>query len=195
MNQILRRRRAAMSQKKQHNPLIYSLYNEAVAAGTRINTQICPWKSGESMTILLDFNMTTNPTSGYGRVWRLIQLWHAGINNNLISIGKKNASASIQTCYYMGVENGMSGSSTSVGRHRYCITHEADSDTLNIQYRKDTGTKRSYSFTQTFSEAPGNYLYFGGATNGDNSLPPGTITKAEVYDVVLDSTAINAFFS
>lgn len=189
------RRRALMSTGAPPIIPIYSLYNHTVVAGDRITTGKAIFQSGKTATVLFDFDMTSNPTTGYGRVWILMIVWHSGLNANALAIQKATASTGQMSCYYMGTTaNAMTNSSTSAGRYRIAVLHEADSNTITVYYKKDNGTLYTYTFTNTYS-ATTSGLNFGRVANGDNSLPPGTINKAEIYDVTLDSETIIAFFA
>ena len=194
MNELMRRRRALMGAKEKITP-IYSLYNHAVTAGNRITTGKAIFAEDVSTTVLFDFDMTSNPTTGYGRVWILMIVWHSGINANALSIQKTAAAAVTLSGYYMSSNaTSLTSSKTSAGRHRISVTHEANSNTIYVKYKYGTGTTYSYTITGTYSATTGK-LNFGRVENGDNSLPSGTINKAEVYDVVLDSATIDAFFA
>lgn len=182
-----------ISEFEKVNHLVYSLYNHTVETGNQIATEYKPLQADAAVTILFDMTTTANPTSGAGRLWKLIYCYNNSISGRGLFIGKKSATNQAMTNWWVGVEAGMTSSLTSVGRQRIVITHEPSSDDLIVKYKKDNGTLRSYTFTQTFVAAD-NILYFGGTANNDHSLPAGTINKAEVYDVVLDSAAINAFF-
>ena len=188
---ILRRR--MMVQEENH--LVYSLYNQAVVAGTQINTGLKPMATGIDFTLLFDFDLTQNVTSGYGRLWKLIQIWNQTNNVAALRIGKKSSASSMFTCWWMGTEQGIQNSYTSAGRQRISVTHQSESDTVNISYKKDNGTRRNSTYTATYLNSPGNWIYFGGTGNTDNALTPGTITKAEVYDIILPAADINAFFA
>lgn len=188
---IIARRRGLIGAKKA-NRLVFSLYNHAVETGDVIQTEYKPLQTGAAVTILFDMATTANPTSGTGRVWKLIVCYNSAISGRGLYIGKKGATNQAMTNWWVGVETSMSNSSTSVGRQRIAVTHEPGSDDLIVKYKKDNGTLRSYTFTQSFVAA-NNTLQFG--ADADQSLPAGTINKVEVYDYILDSAAITEFFN
>lgn len=190
---LMRRRKMVLAGEVNH--LLYSLENYTTN-GSRIATGVYPLTPDFSLTILFDFNMTTNPTSGMSRIWKLIYLYNNAIPANGIVIGKRSATNTQMSAYWMsGTQNGMAGSVTSAGRHRIAITHEAGSDTLNISYKSGSGTRINYTLTKPFVASPENQLKFGGgADKSEQSVPPGTLT-AKVYDIVLTAEEINAFFA
>lgn len=197
MNNILSRRRGMMGKTKEPNHLVYSLYNQTVEAGSnRISTGVKPLASDFNLTILLDITISSNPTSGVSRLWKLIHTWNDALNGRGLVIGKYQASNTTLSVWWNNPTNtGITGSSVSTGRHRIAVTHEAGSDDLKLYYKKDNGTLKTQTVTQTFTASPNSVTYLGAGNNDDNSLPPGTINKAEIYDVILDSVAINTFFA
>ena len=196
MNGILRRRRAAMAAKKE-NHLVYGLYSQAIESGDYVDTGMSIWKSGQAVTVLLDFQQDVNPsgTNVYGRNYRLLYFKNTPANKTCLSIGKKNQGDNRLSCFYMAVEHDMTNTSTATGRQRICVTHEANSKTVNIKYKKANGTLYEFSYSETFTAAPDDTFKLGASADSAYSLPPGTITKAEIYDTILDSAAIDAFFA
>lgn len=184
-------------EKTSDSDLIYSVYNHVIASGDVLLTNTPIWKSGQDLTILFDFQQTSNPTgaSDYGRTYRLLYFKNTPADVTGLSIGKKNRGDNTIRTFYMGVEHDMTGSSTSTGRYRIAITHQANSNTINLKYKKDNGSTLDFSYSETFTAAPNDFLEVGHAQNSSYSAPPGTVTKLEIYKTVLDSATINAFFA
>ena len=184
---------ASVGENETH--LVSSLYNHAVAAGDYIWTGISPLKSDFNLTMLLDYNITTNPTSGTGRLWKIIFSYHNSLGRGGLTIGKKSSTSSIQSVWWMNAtEQNASGTKTTAGRHRIALVHSAGSNTLTMYYRYGTENKLTFTYSDTFS-ADACTLYLGATAGTDYMLPAGTVTKMEIYDTILDSATINAFFS
>ena len=196
MVSLMQRRREMMkiASAPVDNHLKFSVTNQTVSIGDRIATGVYPLASDYNLTILFDLDMTSNPTSGNSRLWKFIRVWDDTSNTEGIKIGKRQASNTQITVWWMSSSyEGINGSSTTAGRYRVAVTHEAGSNTLNVSYKKGNGNRINKSYTGTFYASPTNELFFGQAENNDNSLPPGTLT-AKVYDIVLSSAEIDAFF-
>lgn len=190
---MLFNRRRGLIGKKEAAKLVYSLYNYDFELGEQITTDIKPLEEGYSVTILLDVNTNANPTSSTGRLWKLICIYNGVLSVRGIYIGKAQASNQAQSVWWNNsTATSLSSSSTSIARHRIAVTHEANSDTLTVYYKKDSGTLRTQTIVNNFTPAS-NFLNFG--STGDNALPGGTINQAEVYNYILDSAAITEFFN
>lgn len=192
---LMERRHALMRQKEMVNHLLYSLDNYSVTAGERINTDVYPFADDISCTILLDYtftNVTTNNAPGL--FINVMNVWNTTLGATSFTIARDSNRYSPYNCKWQGVSTAMN-SAPAGGRNRFAVTHEAGSDVVKVSFKSNTSTRRNYSYTQTFTPAPTNPLFFGGTANGTGSLAEGTITSAKVYDKVLSAAEINAFFA
>lgn len=176
--------------------------NFNTTAGDRIAfSQVIPLVSTRSLTILLDFNVTTNPTgsSAIAGQYHLIYAHNSNLTTSIkagIAVGKAGNSASVLSVWWnTGTASDFTGTSPAAGRQRIAIMHEAGSNTLTVKYKKDNGSILTKTETRTFVATDDNILYLGNGENGTKSLPTGKINSCEVYDAVLDADAINAFFA
>lgn len=191
----LDRRRALMMAGEDSNDILYQLKNRTVVAGETINTSINVFSSGLSVTILFDVNLITNTTSGYGRTWKFLSEYSAEASTWGLRVGKNNAAATQQTLYWYKTQLGLGDTRTSAGRHRYIITHEADSNDVTLLYKKDNEQLLTFTQTSTFVPASANWFYIGSGANTDNALPPCVINDLTVYNRILSQAEINAFFA
>lgn len=182
-----------MMKREEVNHLLYSLDNYAVEAGTWINTNIIPFSEDFNLTILFDFTYTL-PSSGVGSTPYLMYVWNSQISGYTFAIRLQYTNSSVFSYVWQKVLGALANANKG-GRSRIAVTHAAGSNTINISFKKDTGTRRNYSYTQTFTPASNSKLYFGRTANGNDSLPEGTITSAKVYDKILSAAEINAFFA
>ena len=169
--------------------LLYSLYNQAVSAGDYFSTGVQAFAADVSVTILLDFTLTSRPTSGNAANYRLIY------NGTPFQWGTRNTTATDLYYYWFNTAGYINAGVTTTdgARYRICVTHSANSGTVYVKTKKNTGTLQSKSKSATFS-ASATTLSFGNP-NSTNGLPNGTINSAKVYNRVLTSDEINAFFA
>lgn len=187
---MMDRRRALMGAQGESGDthLLYSLYNY-VFNMEYISTGVEALSSDISVTILLDINITSNPTSGNGSTTKLIR---CGTGFNL---GKKSG---YDTYYQIQTMTTWSGSNVGItttsseGRKRFAITHEAGSNDFYIKAKMGTDQPTQTIKTATFVPRT-NILFFGAATA--DLLTTGTINKAEVYDRILSQEELDAFFA
>lgn len=176
--------------------------NITIITGTRIASDIKPYLPGKSCTILFDFNNTANPqTSGAAAsTWSPIYLYNSEKENFAIRVGKSKYDATYQKYVMQGSFSSswsaqFNQSYPTAGRHRYAITHEANSPSVTFRYLRGTGTPIVATITRSSFVPSENYLSFGGPADGTNSLPAGTVNLAQVWDSVLSDDEINAFFA
>lgn len=189
-----------MKKTDQDDPhLLYSIENLQVTAGTQILaktsnvSKFAPLAADKAMTILMDMDITAVASSGNGSKPLLFRIWDSPINKEGLAISKQNAGSSTFSTLWMGIRYGMSDVSTGVGRKRFAVTHEANSDAVIVSVRVGTNTRKNVTFTRTFTAAPANWLYVGGS--GAEGLPEGTINSFKYYDRILSADEINAFFA
>ena len=191
---ILRRRE--MAKKSDADPnLVFSISNRVVTAGEGIRTNMSMLTATRAMTVLLDMTIDSNPTSGAGSAYRFVMNYDSGIQKWGLWVGKDYASSTNLMLYWMGQSNGWGGTPVSAGRIRLAITHDAGSDTVNAYFKKENGTKMTRTATKTFTADGNNWMRFGSTSAVANGLPPGTIHSAKVYDKILPSAEIDAFFA
>ena len=149
-------------------------------------------------TIMLDFTNTGNPTSGIASIWKAIEMWSATINAESLCIGKAYANDTLQKiAWYAHAVHGLSitGSSTAPARHRYCITHDANSKTATLYYKRNNDTVQTVTVTTTNFVTTQASVKFGANANDQTSLPAGTVNNAKIYNRVLSQSEIDAFFA
>ena len=193
MGELLRRR-GMMLETGEPSPLLFSIKNVAVSAGDSINTGVKPFVSGLGITILLDFTLTSRPSSGNGADFKWIYC-----GPNVLQAGTRSATTSATTLYYYWFNDNSymdAGVSITAGaRYRICITHWADSNYVYVKHQKDNDTRKNKSTNKTFT-ASNNILYFG-SPNTTNGMPNGTINSAKVYNYPFsaDSEEMAEFFA
>lgn len=196
-NLLMRRREMILQSGTPEGPLLYSLENRTVVDGEVIDTGVAPLRAGKNMTILFDMTITRNPTNtaqayqyvlfrieSYARfgVYKPSQ-WNVGIRARFCGSADNDGTGKI--------------ASSAAGRKRIVVTHEANSDHI-VAIGKNGDDP---STTKTISRASAGWtpssnetLHFGWTGTG-YGLPPGTITKAEVYNTILSQEEINAFLA
>lgn len=198
----MNRRRALMGVQDNKPKLLFEVKNQTVTSGTRIITDVAAYKSGRSTTILLDFTNTSNPTTAdaVGSTWKALGLYDTPNSRWTLNVGKSKKDGTYQKYVFSGTFSNswsanMNASNPTAGRHRYVITHEADSPTSILRYLKGTGTPYTYTDTRAQFYASSGGLTFGVSVDNANSLPNGTISLAQVWDGILSDDEINAFFA
>lgn len=195
-----RRRELMAALTGGNSDLLYERRNLAVETGAQIDTGVKPFTVGQSITILIDFTNTENPT-GEGAVaskWKLIRIYSVALSLYTLVLGKTDrASSALKFWFYEALSAGMTMDNnllSNLTRKRVAITHEAGSNTAYIKYKMgESGTLRSYSRTKTFT-ADDTVLTFGGPAEGDHALPAGTFDLIQVWGKVLTDDEINSFF-
>ena len=186
---LLKIRRALMGTGDPH--LKFKIANRQVSAGDSVSTGFAAFASGVSTTILLDFTLSSRPSSGNGSNFKLIY------SGTPFQYGTRNTSSSTTNLYYYWLStSSYTDTGTTVAansRYLICITHEAGSGTVYVKTKKDTGSVLEKSKSGTFAAAS-TVLSFGNP-NTANGLPNGTINSAKVYDRVLSASEIDAFFA
>lgn len=189
---LLQRRRGLFGRKSD---LLYSLYNYNYSEES-IRTGVNLLKAGLSSTILLDIKLDTTPASGIGSTLKFIYIFNNTINANGLYVGKRAATQNAICLWWMGSSYQASNTNIAGVRFKIVVTHAADSNDVTLKIKKYSGTPvtETLTFSNTFSAAPINTLYFGG-TSDANKLSSGTIYKAEVYKRVLTTTEITEFLN
>ena len=195
MVSLMQRRREMMKKTAGEPHLVYSLFNRTVTTGEQIKTGVKPFEADTNITILFDMNVTANPTSGAASKFRFLTCYNSGISLDAFRFVKNSTGASYYSIYWMGQNFGTNDLEVSTGRARIVVTHEAGSNTVKTYFKKDNGSIRTKNTAKTFTAATGNVLYLGGTANGQASLPAGVINSVKVYDIILTSDEINAFFA
>ena len=190
MNELMRRRRALIGQKKRASDILFLISNYSVTAGDTISSGIKAFDADTAVTILLDFTLTQRPASGNGATFRLIYA-----DQNVFMFGPRDATAVRAYFYWFdrGTYTDAKVDFANGSRYRICLTHSANSNYVYVKTKKDSGTLNSMSATKSFSAS--SYVLRFGWPNGTNGLPNGTINSAVVYNRVLSADEINNFFS
>ena len=178
-----------MGQKSGDAP-VFSVYNRSVTAGTLIVSNIVPFVSGYTMSCFLDFDVITNPTTGYGRLYKLIACYPY----KRFTVGKDSGNYLYLSFDWQQVRHNEQSTKSTPGRKRIAVFHEADSNLITFKYKDDNGDLITFQYTTTFVETT-EYLKLGGSENTDHSLPPGTVNSFEVYDKIMDSDFVDNFFA
>lgn len=179
--------------------VLYLVENQSVSAGDMFKSGVNYLAANFAGTILLDYTISSLPTSGNGSTIGAIAIWSNVLNNWGIRIGKATASSSAINGRWMGLNNEAMGfdSFAANTRHRFAVLHEANSPTITVYHKKGTGTIKTWSktaseFTPIVTNADG--VLFGSQENGASSLCAGTVSKAEVCYGILPQSELNAFF-
>lgn len=179
--------------------LLYGLYNQSVSSGDgSIDTGVTSLAQGLSTTILMDITTTANPTSSNSNAstYKLFVVYNS--SSRALAIGKYGRSDSNMAAWWMASANSSYTTltaATATGRKRIVVTHDADSNMLNIYTKINDGTVETKQLTNTFTADNERPLFVGGNPNGVNALPSGTIDKFEVYARVWSEDERNTFFT
>lgn len=192
------RRRMMQQVAGSTGPLVYSIYNRDVSDSEVIETGIKPLVDGFDLTILLDITVTKNPTDT--RQAYTYSLISAGWKDNGICVVKPsqwNAGLRMRFAASTDNDNVAKILSASAGRKRVVITRAAgansikaigkDGDSAQTEKTLEKGLYGSIDKTSELS------LGYAGLTGA--GLPPGTITKFEVYNIILSDSDIAAFLA
>lgn len=192
------RRRMMQQVAGSTGPLVYSIYNRDVSDSEVIETGIKPLVDGFDLTILLDITVTKNP-SDTSQAYRY-GLISAGWSEHGIAVCKPSQwNSGLRTRYLASTDNDDAAKilSSSAGRKRVVITRVAGADSIKAigkdgdsAQTEKTLVKSRYSSIDKTSELS---LGYAGVTGA--GLPPGTITKLEVYNIILSDSDIAAFLA
>lgn len=194
------RRRALMAAQNSGNGLLFERRNLVVATGDQIVTGVKPFIAGRSITILVDFLNTVNPTTtdDPASKWKLIRMYSSALSKHTLTIGKTDeTTAFFKFWWYEALTAGtvMGNTYTAANhRNRIAFTHEAGSNDAVCRATYGTLNPVTYTRTKTFA-ADDTELTFGGPANSVNSLPAGTFNLIQVWDRILSADEINAFFA
>ena len=193
---LMDRRRALMMTGEEEITPLYRLkdYNFDGTVEERINTGVKLFPDDTPCTLLIDLNLTENPTSGAGSIWCIGQEWNQTKNKAIFKIGKINAVGQFLTFWWQdaaaNTSNGMR--SDVLNRKRIAMTHEENSNIITL--RTKDGTKSVVTKTISSSYTPStNNTFFLGST-GNYALPKGKFNLVEIYHTILSNDLINAFF-
>lgn len=176
--------------------ILYSIENVAVATGDLISTDVNFLKADFNGTLLLDYSITSLPTSGNGSTLCIIGSWSSALNDWAIRIGKASGSNTALNGRWMGASNESMGFDALAAntRHKFAITHEANSATIVVRHKKGTGTIKTWTKTASSFTATSTNTLLGSQANGASSLCAGTVNSCTIYDRILSQEELNAFF-
>ncbi len=181
-------------------PLIYSLYDHPVAEGDIILTDVTPFAT--DMTILFDMTITANPTNTSSSAYRYI-LIEVGSASNGLNVWKSSQWSNVINAVWFGKGNGYGSDDATIGksaagRKRIVITRAANAQGISGALRAIGKMNDSAPVEKTITSSNAinvsEILQFGDSATGRH-LPPGTITKIEVYNTILSDDEINAFLA
>ncbi len=180
------------------NRPLFELTNTTVTRGQSFSSGVSPFKSNEPCTILIDFTNTENPTTTPADRWKLLRCYDEALNKYPVMAGKATATTAYFTAWFYKAANDPAemviGANPEPHRHRLLFVHDANSNSATIMYKADNETISTIILSSTYSNSDA-ILTFGGPANGGHSLPAGTINLAQVWDRVLSTEEINAFFA
>lgn len=193
---IYRRTMLALPSAAPVGPLIYGLYNQVVADSDVIDTGVKPFANGSDCTILFDMTITTNPTNT-AQAYQYVPLC-AGNKSNF-SVNKPSQwNNGLRASFCNSADNDKAAKilSSAAGRKRIVITHVGGTKIVRAIGKAGTGEPLEKTLTglATYTLDENAVLTFG-LTGTGYGLPPGTITKAEVYNTVLSQAEIDAFLA
>lgn len=192
------RRRMMQQAAGSTGPLVYSIYNRNVSDSEVIETGIKPLADGFNLTILLDITVTNNPTDT-SKAYRYC-LISAGWSGNGITVLKPSQwNNGLRTRFLASTDNDDVAKilSSSAGRKRVVITRAAGADSIKaIGKDGDSAqTEKTLEKGQNGSIDKTSELSLGYAGLTGAGLPTGTITKFEVYNIILSDSDIAAFLA
>ena len=177
--------------------VLYDLQNQTLTRGASFSTNINVLQADFPFTILLDITTTENPTSGTASVAKYIFEYSATLGGRGLTIGKSTAGVSSLSLWWeSNTAQTITGSTVGAARRRFAITHEANSNTVNLKYKEGSGTLITTSASNTFVvETGGGLLAFGAPGEANHCLPAGQLTLARVYGDVISSDLVDSFFA
>ena len=200
MVSLMQRRREMMGKKEEPAIVpVYSLENHRTTAGELIDTGVYVLNENVSMTILFDYTYDAVPAAGQvGCIFRPFTVYNSNTSAAALWVGIYSRYDANYQCHWQGTRQALTGNNTTItkgGRQRIVVTHEANSNTVYVYARKDTGTRVNASYTQTYTPTADDQLTFAAGENNNYSFPAGMLTTAKVYDVVLPASQIDAFLA
>lgn len=179
-------------------PLIYSLYDRVVTDGEVIDTGVSPFTAGVDMTLLFDMTITKNPTDTAEAYRYVLARVKSDNSGRILSVSKPSQwNAGIRAIFFGSQDNDDAGKilTSAAGRKRFVITHIANTNSITAWGKSGTAETTQKTITgNTAFTASQQTLTFGLLGTG-TGLPPGTITKAEVYNTILSQAEIDAFLA
>ena len=177
---------------------IYGLYNRTVVDSEIINTGVAPFADGVNCTILMDINITTNPsdTSNAYR-YRLMYIVRSEGSGRALSVEKPsqwNANIRALIGNVTSNDNIAKIATSAAGRKRIIVTHVANTNSIHAYGKVGTGDLLEKTPTNTAVDFSSQNLTLG-ATGTGYGLPPATINKCEVYNYVFSQAEIDSFFA
>lgn len=173
--------------------VIYHLENHTFNGGSSssIMTGIKFLENNNAFTLLADADFNNN--TGFSENWRLFAIAngtspYAGLNLQRQSASYPNKA---QLTWMTQKDADIALNENFVGKVKLAIVHEANSGTINYQYKIGSAAKISGTLTDTFQIVTAG-LTIGGRANG-TCVFKGTVNSFTVYPEVLDSDAISAF--
>ena len=197
----MNRRRALMGAKSGIK-LLYSLYNKSVTAGESIDTNLNIFDGQTDVTILIDYQNTSNPTSSSsdGRTCKL--LWFQGIisagtNGRVFNLGKYSGSSPSYSVWWFN-ENAASHTlddgASAASRKRFAVRHNTNSGTITVWEKIGSNAIKTHTFTATFINQ-NRTLCIGHGTDTAQGLAPGTIHSCEVYNGILSDEDVTDYLN
>lgn len=170
-----------------HNQIVYSLYNQTFSKSTEgVDTGIKLLETDRTFTILFDGIQTANANAN-----RLFKCVGTESPRKGVYVGSTSgAGASNTAVQWFTNEQHMAIGRNDSCRIRIMYFHEKDSNSVTFKWKKDAESINTLTLTDTFVAHTGNLLI--GETGNNNWV--GTLTKFELYDTAIDSTAENSFF-
>lgn len=170
-----------------HNQIVYSLYNQTFSKSTEgVDTGIKMLETDRTFTILFDGIQTANANAN-----RLFKCVGTESPRKGVYVGSTSgAGASNTAVQWFTNEQHMAIGRNDSCRIRIMYFHEKDSNSVTFKWKKDAESINTLTLTDTFVAHTGNLLI--GETGNNNWV--GTLTKFELYDTAIDSTAENSFF-
>ena len=191
----MNRRRALIGAgTEENNHLLFSLENQSVSEGDYFSSRTAIFAAGVTSTTLLDITTLSDPTSSSSsaRLYKLLASWDSPANRWAFMLGKSTQYVNDQRFNWMGTQTILTGSKTAAGRHRICLKHQADSNTITVSYKYNNESIITMQSTITFISTTSSIV--AGAANGQG-LPPGTINQFSIYDEIISDDDINSFFT
>lgn len=170
-----------------HNQIVYSLYNQTFSKSTEgVDTGIKLLETDRTFTILFDGIQTANASAN-----RLFKCVGTESPRKGVYVGSTASAGNSNTAVqWFTNEQHMAFGRSDSGRIRIMYFHEKDSNSVTFKWKKDAESVNTLTLTDTFVAHTGNLLI---GESGNNNWV-GTLTKFELYDTAIDSTAENSFF-
>lgn len=178
---------------------VYAIENKSVTNGDVIKTNVPMYGNDVPTTIVLDG--TFGGMSGSAGVTNSLCKFLRVVSSSTFTfqIGRYSRSHAYLSLWWQGTSNSdyvaLTGTTTSSGRKRFVVTHDANSGTLTVYSKMGTNAINTQTSVKVFANGISLLTIGYGTPPSEQGVPNGTIAKAEIYDRIWTQAEIDAFFA